>query len=195
MAEKRYWYAIKVAPNREGRVRTLLALKEFEVLLPVCRVPCRSDKAARSRVRPLFPGYVFCWMAENARYLPILQTPGVVGFVCFGASRATVEDAEIEAIREVAASGLPAEPYDYLAVGQDVAIAKGPLAGLTGVLVSAAGRDRFVVSVRLLRRSVAVEIDRSWTRPCGWAEDWSSRVGERIEQRRRQAMAAVSAVS
>ncbi len=192
MAEKRYWYAIRVAPKRDKRVHELLSQKHFETFLPLCSAPKSSSTGFRPQVRPLFPGYLFCRLEESARYLPILQTPGVVGFVCVGMKRATVEDAEIEAIREVAGSGLPAEPHEYLEVGRRVVIEEGPLAGLTGVLVSTAGRDRFVVSVRMLRRSVAVEIERKWARPCGWAAEWGARMGERIQQCRDRARAGIA---
>ncbi len=129
-------------------------------------------------------------MAQDARYLPILTTPGVIGFVCVGPTRATVEDGEIEAIREVASSGLPVEPHEFLEVGQEVVIESGPLAGLSGVLVSAAESDRLVVSVRMLRRAVAVEIDRRWVTPRGGADEWNRRIGERIHERRARRTAA-----
>ena len=62
-------------------------------------------------------------------------------------------------------SGLPSEPWPYLAEGQRVRIEKGALTGLEGiVVVSRKSEWRMVVSVTMLRRSVAVEIDREWIR-------------------------------
>jgi transcription antitermination factor NusG len=53
------------------------------------------------------------------------------------------------------------EPWPYLEVGQMVRIEDGALRGLEGILTGFKGSRRIVVSVSLLRRSVALEIDRS----------------------------------
>jgi transcription antitermination factor NusG len=53
------------------------------------------------------------------------------------------------------------EPWPYLEVGQIVRIEEGALRGLEGILTGFKGSRRIVVSVSLLRRSVALEIDRS----------------------------------
>ncbi len=50
------------------------------------------------------------------------------------------------------------EPYPYLHKGQKIRIEKGPLRGLEGILVKKEGWQ-IVISVELLRRAVAVEID------------------------------------
>src|SRR5258707_847544 len=76
-----------------------------------------------------------------------------------------VEDSEIDAIQRVISSGLRAEPWPYLEVGQQVRIEDGALSGLEGILTSFRGSRRIVVSVSLLCRSVALEIDRSGVRP------------------------------
>jgi len=46
-----------------------------------------------------------------------------------------------------------------------VVIESGALSGLRGVLIECKGVRRLVVSVRLLQRSVAVEIDKESVRP------------------------------
>ncbi len=71
------------------------------------------------------------------------------------------------AIERVVLSGVRAEPCPYLETGQNVRIEDGPLRGLKGILISFKDRHRIVVSVSLLRRSVAVEIDRSQICPIG----------------------------
>jgi hypothetical protein len=62
------------------------------------------------------------------------------------------------------AAGLGAQPWPFLSVGSRVYLERGPLAGLEGIVTSDDKIDRVVVSVSLLQRSVAVEIDRSWAR-------------------------------
>jgi transcription antitermination factor NusG len=57
-------------------------------------------------------------------------------------------------------SGLPVEPWPFMRAGDAVRVLEGPLKGMEGLLVSGADKARVVVSVELLQRSVAVEIDR-----------------------------------
>lgn len=78
--------------------------------------------------------------------------------MAFAGKPAPIADAEIEAIRAALGSGQKTELYPYLREGQKIRVEKGPLRGLEGVLIKR--RDwRIVISIHLLRRSVAVEID------------------------------------
>ena len=71
-----------------------------------------------------------------------------------------VPDSEIDAIQKLVRSRLPIFPYPYLREGQRVRITDGPLAEVEGILVRANPKKGLVVvSVELLRRSVAVQLD------------------------------------
>jgi transcription antitermination factor NusG len=113
---------------------------------------------------PLFPGYSFCRFDVSHR-LPILTTPGVIGIVGIGKIPAPVDLDEIEAVRLILRSGLAAQPWPLLRVGSKVYIERGPLVGLEGIVTNTDKVFRLIVSVSLLQRSVAVEIDREWARP------------------------------
>jgi transcription antitermination factor NusG len=91
---------------------------------------------------------------------------GVVSIVAFGGRHAPVDDMEIEALRKALGSGQNVEPYPYLHEGQQVRIEKGALKGLEGILVKKRSW-RIVISVELLRRAVAVEIDPESISPIG----------------------------
>ncbi len=69
------------------------------------------------------------------------------------------DEQEIEAIRRLVASGVPNFPCAYLEVGSKVRIEAGALRGLEGMLTELKGKRRLVLSITLLQRSVAVEID------------------------------------
>lgn len=77
----------------------------------------------------------------------------------------SVDDCEIAAIERIASSGLRAEPWPYLELGQKIRIESDALMGLEGILINFKGNHRIIVSVSLLRRSVALEIDRCCVRP------------------------------
>ena len=112
----------------------------------------------------LFPGYVFCGFDAQKR-LPVLITPGVISVVGQGRIPQPVDDREIESIQKVMASGIQAEPWPYLEIGQKIRIEEDALQGLEGILINFKGNQRIVVSVTLLRRSVALEINRNCVKP------------------------------
>lgn len=158
------WFALQVRPRFEKVVASTLLNKGYEGFLPLYRHRSRWSDRMKEIELPLFPGYLFCRFDVNRR-LPILVTPGVMRVVGIGKTPHPVEDHEIAALQSIVLSGLRAEPRSYLNVGERVRIAIGPLAGTEGILSSVKGSNRLVVSVSLLQRSVAVDIDESWVVP------------------------------
>ena len=154
------WFAIRTASGREKAAAGQLENKGYEAFLPIYRSRRRWCDRVKELELPLFPGYLFCRFDFNDR-LPVLVTPGVKLIVGFGKTPTPVSDGEIEALRRVVASGAAAEPHEYLAIGQRVRIRDGSLAGVEGVLLQVKSSWRIVLSVELLRRSVAVEVDRA----------------------------------
>jgi transcription antitermination factor NusG len=160
------WYALQVRTRWESSTATILSGKGYETFLPTFITRKRWSGRVREVSAPFFPGYVFCQFDAQKR-LPILVTPGVIAVVGRGRLPLPVEDSEIAAIQTVVSSGMRAEPWPYLEVGQRIRIEDEALSGLDGILISFKGSRRIVVSVSLLRRSVALEIDRSRVRPVG----------------------------
>jgi transcription antitermination factor NusG len=113
---------------------------------------------------PLFSGYVFLQLDIRDR-LPVLKTPGVVSFVSLGPEPTPINEREIAGIRSLVESGVPVGPWPYLREGQTVEVEHGALKGLRGILLKFKSEYRLVVSVHLLQRSVAVEVDREAVRP------------------------------
>ncbi len=113
---------------------------------------------------PLFPGYVFCRFDVHNR-LPVLITPGVISVVGRGKTPVAVDEAEIQSIQAAIGSGIHMEPWPYLEIGERVRIKHDVLDGMEGILTSFKGSHRVIISVTLLRRSVALEIDRSRVTP------------------------------
>jgi transcription antitermination factor NusG len=142
----------------------LLSGKGYETLLPTYQTKKRWNGKVKQASAPLFPGYVFCQF-DALKRLPILVTPGVISVVGRGRVPFPVNDGEIAGIQAIVASGVQAEPWPYLEVGQRIRIENDSLNGLEGILIQFKGNNRIVVSVSLLRRSVALEIDRESVRP------------------------------
>jgi transcription antitermination factor NusG len=158
------WYALRVQSRLAGLVSTTLRGKGYEEFLPLYRAKRKWSDRVKKLELPLFPGYLFCRFDVRDR-LPILTTPGVIGVVGLGKTPTPVDDDEIAAVHTIIRSGLAAQPWPLLQVGSKVYIESGPLAGVEGIVTDTEKVYRLIVSVSLLQRSVAVEIDREWARP------------------------------
>ncbi len=138
--------------------------KGYELFLPLYECRRRWSDRIKELELPLFPGYLFCRFNPLDR-LPILMTPGVIQIVGVGKSPIPVDDADIVAIQTAVGSGLPRQPWPFLEIGQRVKVESGPLTGVEGILIGFKGHHRLVLSVTLLQRSVAVEVDDVWVGP------------------------------
>lgn len=163
-SEKPCWYAVRVRSNFEMITSTLLRGKDIEEFCPTYKSIRRWSDRTKAMQRPLFPGYVFCRI-PLAQRVSVLSTQGVVGIVGAGRIPIAIPEQEIEAVRAIVKSDLAATPWPYLQVGHRVLMQCGPLAGTEGVVLEVKSQLRLVVSIDILRRAVATEIDRTWIRP------------------------------
>jgi transcription antitermination factor NusG len=158
------WYALRVRSHYENTVVSHLRARGFEAFLPLYQCRRRWSDRFKDFEQPLFPGYVFSRFNPLNR-LPVLSIPGVVNPVAIGRTPVPVDDAELTAIQIAVRTGLRSSPWPFLQVGQRVRIEQGPLCGIEGILVAIRGRERLVLSVSLLQRSIAVQMEADWVRP------------------------------
>jgi transcription antitermination factor NusG len=158
------WYAAYTSANHEKRVAEQLGARQVEHFLPLYTSLRRWKDRRVTLELPLFPGYVFVRLALRDR-MQVLQVPGVAKLVGFHGTPAALPQEEIEALRTSLRIGIYAEPHPYLKMGQRVRVKNGPLAGMTGILVKRKNGARFVISLDLILRSVAVDIEGSEVEP------------------------------
>lgn len=152
------WFALYTCANQERRVAAQLEVRGVEHFLPLYRSR-RNWKDRRVFLNlPLFPGYVFARFAWPER-VRALQTRGVVRLVGSNGWPSPLAKSDIEALRAGITGTLHFEPHPYLTAGKRVRILHGPLAGMTGILVRRKNGCRVVLSVDLIARSVALEVD------------------------------------
>jgi transcription antitermination factor NusG len=154
------WYAAYTSANHEKRVAEQMGVRKVENFLPLYASVRRWKNRRVTLERPLFPGYVFVRLALRDR-LRVQTIPGVARLVGFGQTPTALPDEEIGAMRISLASGMRAVPHAYLAAGRRAQVQSGPLAGLNGILVRRKSGGRFVISMDLIQRSVAVEMDEA----------------------------------
>ena len=162
-AIERKWYALHVRSRFEKIVDRHLRGKGYEEYLPLNRRRRQWSDRIKEIEDPLFPGYVFCKFDFTNRP-PILVIPGVVSVASVGSKPQAVPEEEIRALQDVVQSGCPYELWPFIKAGQRVRVDYGPLRGVEGLVVEVSGKYRLIVSVNLLRRSVAAEIDSACVR-------------------------------
>lgn len=158
------WYAVSTRHQHERIVAEVLTKKGFETFLPVYSSARRWKDRTKILSLPLYPSYVFLRGGLDRR-LQLVTTPGLVGVVSFAGRPGIIPDTEIEAIRRVITGRLQVEPCPFLRDGEWVRVKSGPLEGVEGILIRRKTLCRLVLSVELLGRSVAVEVDSSLVEP------------------------------
>ena len=151
------WLAAYTTPRHEKSVIRHLAVRDVEYFLPLYKAVRRWKNGCKVEVEfPVFPNYVFVHVDRKLSNR-VLDAPGVLAFAGSGRLTVPVPDDEIEWLR----NELPLrkfEPHPYLVVGSRVRIKSGPLAGMSGVLTRKKSGLRVVLSIDLIRQSVAVEV-------------------------------------
>ena len=162
-ASEHPWFAIHVKSNHEKAVCSHLSMKGFEVFLPVCRTRNRWADRYKIVETPLFRGYVFARL-DPARPNAIFSTPGVLKIVGTGRYPLPVEEGEITAIRRAVDANLQLRECDFFTRGQHATVIGGTLNGLEGTVVKLRQKTRLILSISLLQRSIALEIDENVVR-------------------------------
>ena len=161
-SESRDWYAFRVRPRHEKLVSMSLRGKGYEEFLPLTK--SKRKWADRSPIieMPLFPGYIFC-DTERTEIGKIRCTRGILDVIRAGSMPLPADRAEIEGLRKATKAELELESLPYIdpSTAGRLRIISGPLNGLDGMLVQVRGKERLILSVDLLCRSVLVEVPLS----------------------------------
>jgi transcription antitermination factor NusG len=156
----RAWHALYTRHRHEKAVAHILSNKRFEVFLPLYWTVHRWKDRNKQLWLPLFPCYVFL-KGGFERQLDILNTPGVHSVVTSASRFAVIPDEEINVLRQMIENSTRVEPHPFLKCGDRVRVKSGALAGVEGILIRKKGQFRLVVSVEILGKSAAAEIDVS----------------------------------
>jgi transcription antitermination factor NusG len=152
------WYAVYTRHQHEKTVARILTVKGFETFLPLYQTPRRWQDRVKLLSLPLFPCYVFL-KGDLERRLAIATTPGIHAFVLSGGQPASISAVEIDAIRRAIESGSQVEPHPFLKTGEWVRVKSGPFEGIQGILVRKKNLYRLVLSVEMLGKAAAVEVN------------------------------------
>ncbi len=156
------WYAIYTRSRSEKKVYNELVKRNINAFLPM-RTTIRqwSDRKKKVEV-PLFNSYVFVNILGSQR-LPVLQVDNVVKFVTFEGKAVPIPPQQIEAIKAFLGEGAP--EYDDsgtdLETGVNIEITRGPMMGLTGILINLHGKHRVKVEIECVGQSLLIDVPRT----------------------------------
>lgn len=160
----RNWYAVYTSPCHEKRAAEHLAAREIEHFLPLYSLARRwKDGRTVTREMPLFPSYLFVHASRGERAI-ILSTPGILSIVGTSRGPIALPMSDMESLR----AGLRlcnAIPHPFLNVGEKARIRTGPLAGMQGIVLRQKNSARVVLTVDLIMKSVAIEVDAADLEP------------------------------
>ena len=161
------WYVVHTRSRYEVKVHECLCSKALESFLPLIEIRSRRRDRRKFIKIPLFPGYLFVrTVLEPDIYHEIIKTKGIVRIVGFNNHFSPVEPGKVESIQLMLASGRPLNPWASITKGKPVRIIDGPLRGAEGIVVNRKDQKRrLVVTIDLLKRSVAVELDEETVEP------------------------------
>jgi transcription antitermination factor NusG len=154
------WFALQTKPKNEKKVEYLLKQKNYECFTPMYRLKRKWSDRTVEIDSPLFPGYIFCRFNPSVLGKAI-STQGVIRIVGFGGKPAEVTLEEIEALMLLSQSPLLRAPWKYLPDGTQVLVKTGPLAGVRGIISVGENTRQLIISVTLLQRSVAIQLDEN----------------------------------
>ncbi len=159
------WFAVYTLSCREKQVSRHMEIHSIEHFLPVTKSRRRWKNGCTVVIdKPLFPGYLFVRINRTER-TQVLAVPGVHSIVGTGKDPVPLPQFEIETLRR-SIDLLKIEPHPYLNVGETATILRGPLAGMTGIVTRKKNGLRFILSLDLIMKSVAVEVDAADLEPC-----------------------------
>ena len=168
----RGWWAIYTKHQHEKAIAGILKTKGCDVFFPTYEDRRQWKDRVVSLTHPLFPGYLFV-REECDRRLQVVTTPGVHMIVSQGAHFALIPCTEIDAIRRAVDTRSLVEPHPYIQFGESVRVIRGAMQGATGICVRQKNACRLILSVDMLAKSVAVEVNAADVEPAG-QNAWSA---------------------
>lgn len=154
------WIAAYVVPHTEQLVTRALAEKGYEAFCPTYLRKQQWSDRTKWIETPLFSRYVFCRIGSRTNGL-VVTTPGVIRILGQSGIPHIIDESDILALKSIVRSRLPTVPHCFVRVGQEVVIKSGPLVGLRGVVEQVRGSLSLIVSVTMMRRSIAVTVPTS----------------------------------
>ncbi len=158
------WYAVYCKPNHEKAVYAKLAEANIEAYLPLQTTIRQWSDRKKKVTLPLFSCYVFVKIGLKDCYT-VLNIPGAFSFVSFEGKAVPIPKKQINLLRCLLESKFDVEDFtERIPEGAKVKITCGPLKGIEGELIKHQGKNRVVVRIEEINKTVLVNISPLYIR-------------------------------
>jgi transcriptional antiterminator RfaH len=132
---------------------------EHRIAFYLPQIEKQTERSGRrfSSYLPLFPGYFF-FRGDAVARDRVMRSDLAVSII--DVADQEILGRELGQIRELQLAGASLMPVETFAAGDAVRVSEGAFAGYEGVVARSGRSERLIVSISLLRKSIAVELDR-----------------------------------
>ena len=153
------WYLLQTKPNAYRIAMKNLLRQECEVFLPMSEVTQRKRQQFRTKMVPLFPGYLFVGLRENKpSWKALNSTYGVSRCVCFDGTVRAIPNQLIHDLKANCDERDVFRPTPAFATGDIVEIQKGPFANFLAEIEHLQPDQRVWVLIDILGQKSRIEI-------------------------------------
>lgn len=173
------WYAVWTRSRQEKSAAAMLSQFGIEHYLPLKAEIRQWSDRKQTIETPLFSGYLFVYVdALKGSRLQVLKAPGIVAFVGNQSGPLPIPDQQIEDIRAVLKAGVPCSVRPLFKQGDRVRVIRGALAGIEGTFVRANSESCLLVSIDMVRQSLAINVSPDEVEPISCAPTSIQPAGE-----------------
>ncbi len=155
------WYVIQTKPGNEHRAEAHLSNQDVAVFLPMLETLHYLNGKTASKIKPLFPSYLFARLDICEAYYKVKWTRGVNKILGIGSEPTPVSEKVIVTLRLRVGENNAVRLDDGLEKGSVVQFTSGPFKDLMGVFdkkMSDGGRVRILLN--LIGVDVPVQVSR-----------------------------------
>lgn len=155
------WYAVYTIVRHEKTVKRSIEKRGIETFLPLREVVSQWTDRKKLVQLPLFPGYLFVrlYPGDSQSIFQVLNTRGVVRILSANGRLQPVPERQIDSVKNLTGSNVHYDPHPHLVSGSEVVVMNGPLRGISGRVLDKKGDNRLIISIDIIKRSVAVKVD------------------------------------
>jgi transcriptional antiterminator RfaH len=149
------WRVVHVRSRQEKLLARYLLERGVAFYLPQIEKETKRDGRRFKSYNPLFRGYVFL-RCDDAQKRIVVRCDAVAAIIEVD-DQSQLHD-ELQQLRALQLAGASLIPVRDFVAGDSVRITEGPFRGYHGIVQRVARGDRLIVTISLLRKSVAVEL-------------------------------------
>jgi transcriptional antiterminator RfaH len=156
------WYIIYTKPKSEKKVAEKITAKEITCFLPLITVIKHWHDRKKLQLVPAFPSYLFVFLKKFPDYFDALNTEGSVTYVKFGQEPAMVRQDVIDHVKMIVNQECVQVVNENFEAGMRRLITSGPFTGLECEIIRRNGKNKILVRVDMLNRSIIADMPASF---------------------------------